>query len=121
MKPTRPGRIVTWSVKAWPPAPSGGNWPCTSSPQTGRYAFVDASGALSSGEYNEGRLVTRMPDRGVRLEKPNYRWGAVAIRLAAPVAVQVEPSLAARATDQGAVVLARHAADCCFPGPTSSF
>lgn len=82
---------------------------------------MDASGALSSGEYNEGRLVTRMRDRGVRLAKPNYRWGAVVIRLAAPVAVQVEPSLAARATDQGAVVLARHAADCCFPGPTSSF
>jgi hypothetical protein len=41
-------------------------------PFKGRYAFVDASGALSSGEYNEGRLVTRMRDRGVRLEKPNY-------------------------------------------------
>jgi hypothetical protein len=44
-----------------------------SGPFKGRYAFVDASGALSGGEYNEGRLVTRMRDRGVRLEKPNYR------------------------------------------------
>ena len=42
-------------------------------PFKGRYAFVDASGALSSGEYNEGRLVTRMRDRGVRLDKPGYR------------------------------------------------
>jgi hypothetical protein len=42
-------------------------------PFKGRYAFVDASGAMSSGEYNEGRLVTRMRDRGVRLDKPDYR------------------------------------------------
>jgi hypothetical protein len=42
-------------------------------PFKGRYAFVDASGALSTGEYNEGRLVTRMRDRGVRLDKPDYR------------------------------------------------
>jgi hypothetical protein len=38
----------------------------------GRYAFVDASGAMSSVD-NEGRLIARMKDRGVRLEKPNYR------------------------------------------------
>ena len=42
-------------------------------PFKGRYAFVDASGAMSSGEYNEGRLVTRMRDRGIRLDKPDYR------------------------------------------------
>ena len=42
-------------------------------PFKGRYAFVDASGALSTGEYNEGRLITRMADRGVRLDKPDYR------------------------------------------------
>jgi hypothetical protein len=42
-------------------------------PFKGRYAFVDASGALSTGEYNEGRLITRMRDRGVRLDKPGYR------------------------------------------------
>ena len=42
-------------------------------PFKGRYAFVDASGALSTGEYNEGRLITRMRDRGVRLDKPDYR------------------------------------------------
>jgi hypothetical protein len=44
-----------------------------SGPFKGRYAFVDASGAMSSGEYNEGRLITRMRDRGVRLDKPDYR------------------------------------------------
>jgi hypothetical protein len=54
-------------------------------PFKGRYAFVDASGALSSGEYNEGRLVTRMRDRGVRLAKPDYRlkdraWLATEVR-----------------------------------------
>jgi ATP-dependent DNA ligase len=38
----------------------------------GRYAFVDASGAMSSGN-NEGRLIARMKDRGVRLEKPDYK------------------------------------------------
>ena len=42
-------------------------------PFKGRYAFVDATGAMSSGEYNEGRLVTRMRDRGIRLDKPDYR------------------------------------------------
>ena len=56
-----------------------------SGPLKGRYAFVDASGALSSGEYNEGRLVTRMKDRGVRLAKPDYRlkdraWLATEVR-----------------------------------------
>jgi hypothetical protein len=55
-------------------------------PFKGRYAFVDASGALSSGEYNEGRLVTRMRDRGVRLDKPDYRlkdrgWLETEVRL----------------------------------------
>jgi hypothetical protein len=54
-------------------------------PYKGRYAFVDASGALSSGEYNEGRLVTRMKDRGARLAKPDYRlkdraWLATEVR-----------------------------------------
>jgi hypothetical protein len=40
-------------------------------PFKGRYAFVDASGAMSSGN-NEGRLITRMIDRGLRLDKPDY-------------------------------------------------
>ena len=41
-------------------------------PYKGRYAFVDASGAMSSPNA-EGRLVTRMLDRGVRLDKPDYK------------------------------------------------
>ena len=53
-------------------------------PFKGRYAFVDASGAMSSPNA-EGRLVTRMLDRGVRLEKPNFRlkdraWLATEVR-----------------------------------------
>ena len=28
---------------------------------------------MSSGEYAEGRLIARMRDRGVRLDKPDYR------------------------------------------------
>src|ERR1017187_2758283 len=44
-----------------------------SGPFKGRYAFVDASGALSSGAYNEARRVPRMKARGVRLAKPDYR------------------------------------------------